>query len=193
MGREREGNCVSRFPTCRNRSEFLWQCRCRKCPETLDNVANLQRTLEKSACREDLQCGEEYFTQCGSHFVDVMRRFTKSPSLLLPVQSPIDPPSNRRSLRTTRAGALPGPTYTSTCCASTTMRRATHAVGAIEGSTRFSNSSGNSRRSRGQSKSGSAMYWTACWCRVGTVDRKLKGRSRLRNLRSESVGSVRRP
>ena len=75
----------------------------------------------------------------------------------------------------------------------TTMRRATHAVGAIEGSTRFSNSSGNSRRSRGQSKSGSAMYWTACWCRVGTVDRKLKGRSRLRNLRSESVGSVRRP
>ena len=34
--------------------------------------------------------------------------------------------------------------------------------GTIAWSTGFSNSSGNSLRSRGQSKSGAAMYWTAC-------------------------------
>lgn len=43
-------------------------------------------------------------------------------------------------------------------------------------STGFSNSSGNSFRRRGQSKSGDAMYCTACCFRTGSSARKLKGR-----------------
>src|SRR5206468_10914131 len=122
-----------------------------------ENVSQVRtsRILEQSSlpffCLGQSDARGRIVPRCVGHFIGVICRFAKSPSLLLPTHSPISPPSSVPSLPTSNAGAAAVPAYTWIVPPLTTTRSVTQSVGETDASTSPSNLSGQAFLRRGQS------------------------------------------